>query len=213
MTVLHEMHLADPVDVDRRHRNAAATGGRDPLPASAYSGRGRPEVPIELAALASHCPDDRVEPDRLDAEVTFAAPSERLHDLLERQHRGHVVRLEPQPSSDLRQSAATALPREIRLCVLLWQSSVHHGLTTVVRRAAGGPIIGSDKTPTGIPCPGYAAHVTQVGAPRRPDARTGEHLGALRAGRIRDADCGGARPVRRLPGRTGVAVGVGACRE
>ncbi len=41
VAVLDEVQLADPVDVDRRHRLAAALGRGDPLPARAHAARGR----------------------------------------------------------------------------------------------------------------------------------------------------------------------------
>src|SRR4051812_38189564 len=91
VAVLDEVQLADPVDVDRRQRLAPPAGGGDPLPAAAHAGRGGAEGAVEHARRAVHGAHDRVERDLLHAEVALAAPPERRHHLLERQHGRHVV--------------------------------------------------------------------------------------------------------------------------
>ncbi len=83
MAVAHEVQVADPVDVDRRHRLAALAGLGDPLPAPAGAGRGA-EVAVELAAPAVDGPDDRVQRDHLLADVHARRGAERGHDLVER---------------------------------------------------------------------------------------------------------------------------------
>ena len=119
VAVLDEVQVADPVDVDRRHRLAAPAGGGDPLPARPHVGGGA-EVAVELAAAAVDGADDRVERDQLDAEVVLARAAERGHDLLEREHVGDVVGLRPELRDDPRQRAATTLAGEHRLRVVAW---------------------------------------------------------------------------------------------
>ena len=55
VAVLDEVQVAHAVDVDRRHRLAAAARGGDPLPARADVGGGA-EVAVELAAARSTVP-------------------------------------------------------------------------------------------------------------------------------------------------------------
>ena len=56
VAVLDEVQVADAVDVDRRHRLAAAAGGGDPLPAAADLVRRGPERAVELAGARSTVP-------------------------------------------------------------------------------------------------------------------------------------------------------------
>jgi len=49
VAVLDEVHVADPVDGDRRHRLAPALRLGDSLPAVAHPPRGRSEAAVELA--------------------------------------------------------------------------------------------------------------------------------------------------------------------
>jgi len=48
VAVLHEVQVADAVDVDRRHRLPAPARGGDPLPAPAQLRGRRPEVAVEF---------------------------------------------------------------------------------------------------------------------------------------------------------------------
>ena len=68
VAVADEVQVADPEDVDRRHRLAALARLGDPLPAPARARR-RAEVAVELAAPAVDGADDRVERDHLLADV------------------------------------------------------------------------------------------------------------------------------------------------
>jgi hypothetical protein len=88
--VLHEVELADSVDVDRRHRLALALREVDALPALTHAWRGWAEVAVEFARAVDG-PDDRVERDHLQAKGSLAHPAQRLHDLLEREDVVHVV--------------------------------------------------------------------------------------------------------------------------
>ena len=80
---LDEVQVADPEDVDRRHRLAALARLGDPLPAPAGA-RGGAEGAVELAAAAVDGADDRVERDHLLADVVRGCRAERGDDLLER---------------------------------------------------------------------------------------------------------------------------------
>ncbi len=104
VAVAHEVRAADPVDVDRRQRLAAAHRGRDPLPARAHARGGRPERAIE-AGLAVDRPDDRVDGDDLDREVALADAPERRDDLVEGQDQVEVARLARRPAAQPRASA------------------------------------------------------------------------------------------------------------
>ena len=125
VAVRHEVELADPVHVDRRHRLAAPARGRDPLPATAQRGGRGPELAVELVGPAVDGADDRVQRDRLHAEVALAAAAERGHDLLERQHDPHVVGLLAEPRDDAGQRAAPPLAAEAALGVLVGESGAH----------------------------------------------------------------------------------------
>jgi hypothetical protein len=92
MAVLHEVQFAHPVHVDRRHRLAAALGGGDPLPAGPDLARGRAEAAVELAAPVDRS-HDRVERDRLQAEIVLAAPSKGLYHLFEGEDEVDIARL------------------------------------------------------------------------------------------------------------------------
>ena len=133
VTILDEVEVADPIDVDRWHGLTASTSGRDPLPPAADAGRGRPELTVESAALPVDAANDRIQADRLKAEVSLAAAAEGGNYLLERQHRRDIVRLEPQTRRNPREGATPALAREVRLYVLLWRSSVRHSTRELVR--------------------------------------------------------------------------------
>ena len=109
VAVLHEVQLADPVDVDRRHGLAAALRGGDPLPARAHLAGGGAEAAVELAA-AVHGAHDRVERDHLLAEAALAAAAERGHHLLEREDHVHVARL----AAERAVRRASARPRRAR---------------------------------------------------------------------------------------------------
>jgi hypothetical protein len=102
MTVAHEVHVADPVHRNRRERLAAALGGRDPLPAPAHPWRRGPEAAVEVARAIDRA-DDRVQRDRLEAELDLAGHAERLHDLVEGQDQRDVVGLAAQPPAELGQ--------------------------------------------------------------------------------------------------------------
>ena len=160
VAVLHEVQLADPVDVDRRHLLAPAAGRGDALPAPAHPGRGGAERAVELAVGAVDGAHDRVERDGLHAEVALAAAPERRHDLLEGQHDRHVVGLAAQARGDRGQRAAAALPREDGARVGFGESGVHERLTIAPRRPPGA----GDR-----PCP--------------PPRRRGRRARAGRAGR------------------------------
>jgi hypothetical protein len=98
---------------------AASTSGGDPFPSAADAGRGRPELTVELAVLPPGAAYDRVQADRLKAEIAFAAAAEGGDHLLERQHRRDIVRLEAQTRHNPREGTTPALAREVRLYVLL----------------------------------------------------------------------------------------------
>ena len=125
VAVLDEVQLADAVHVDRRHRLAAPARRGDALPASAQLRRHGPELAVELADAPVDAADDRVERDRLHAEVVLGAAPERRDDLLEREHRRDVVGLVAQAGGDAREGAAPALAGEGRLRVLLRESGAH----------------------------------------------------------------------------------------
>ena len=113
--VLHEVQLADPVDVDRRHRLALALGQVDALPALADPRRGGAEVAVELARAVDG-PDDRVELDQLLAEPPLADAAERADDLLEREDVVHVVG-PAQARGQAREGAPAARAAEVVLSV------------------------------------------------------------------------------------------------
>ena len=72
VAVADEVHVADPVDVDRRHRLAAAHRLRDPLPAPlARGGRWGGSCGRTRAGAVDRA-DDRVEGDRLQAQPALA---------------------------------------------------------------------------------------------------------------------------------------------
>ena len=102
VAVADEVELADPEERDRRHRLAAALGGRDPLPARAQPLRGGAEAAVEVRRAVDGA-DDRVELDDLQAAIDLADAPERLDDLLERQDQPDVVGLAPQPARDVGQ--------------------------------------------------------------------------------------------------------------
>ena len=116
MAVAHEVQVADAVDVDRRHRLAAALRLRDALPALAQARRRRAEVAVELARAVDG-PDDRVDVDHLQSQRALAGPAERLDDLLERQDHGDVVGLAAQAGREQRQRPPAPGTREVRLGV------------------------------------------------------------------------------------------------
>ena len=137
VAVLDEVEVADPVDVDRRHRVAAPPRRGDPLPALAHRRRGGPELAVEVALAAVDRADDRLERDHLHAEVVLAAAPERADDLLERQHLRDVVGLGAQPGGDVGQRAAAALAVEVAACVGVREAGAHAALQATRRGAAG----------------------------------------------------------------------------
>jgi len=114
------VEVADPIDVDRWHGLTAPTGRGDSLPSAADAGRGRPELAVEFASSPVDAAYDRIQADRLKAEVPLATAPEGSNYLLERQHRRDIVRLEAQTRRNPRECATPALAREVRLYVLLW---------------------------------------------------------------------------------------------
>jgi hypothetical protein len=73
------------------------------------------ERPVEGAGGPVDGADDRVQRDLLDPKLGLAGPAERGHDLLERQHRRHVVGLRAQARDDPRQRPPPALTIEVGL--------------------------------------------------------------------------------------------------
>ena len=100
MAVDDEVQGADAVDVDRRHRLAAAGRGGDPLPAPAHPARGGPEAAIELARDVDRA-DDRVEVDRLQPQPPLPTTAKRGDDLVEREDQADVVGLATQAGGEL----------------------------------------------------------------------------------------------------------------
>jgi hypothetical protein len=102
VAVADEVHVADLERGDRGQRVAAAHHARDALPAPAHLRRGGAELAVEATALAVDGPDDRVERDRLQAEVALADAAELGHDLVEGQHDVDVAAGHPaQPAQRL----------------------------------------------------------------------------------------------------------------
>jgi hypothetical protein len=99
VAVADEVHVPDPVDVDRRHPLAAPDRLRDPLPPPLHAARGRAKAPIELAGAVDRA-DDRVERDRLEPEPPLALATERLDHLVEGQDQVYVARLSPEPARE-----------------------------------------------------------------------------------------------------------------
>ena len=126
VAVLDEVEVADPVDVDRRHRLAAAARLGDPLPALARL-RGGAEVAVEIALAAVDGADDRLERDHPDAEVLLARAAERGDDLLEREHERDVVGLGAELRDDAAEGPPPALAIERRLGVIPGHARAHRG--------------------------------------------------------------------------------------
>jgi hypothetical protein len=72
VSVLDEVELSNPIDLDRRKRLASPGSRGKPLPAWAQTPRCRSKSAVELAR-AIDCTYDRVELDRLKAQPAFAA--------------------------------------------------------------------------------------------------------------------------------------------
>ena len=132
VAVLDEVQVADPVDVDRRHRLALPLSQVDPLPALAHPRRGGPEGAVELARAVDGA-DDRVERDQLLAEPAFADAPERLHHLLEREDVVHVVRA-AEARGQPRERAPAARPAEVELGVRAGEACVPGRHSTSVTR-------------------------------------------------------------------------------
>ena len=135
VAVLDEVQLADPVDVDRRHRLAAAHRLRDPLPAPAQAPRGGAEAAVELARAIDRA-DDRVELDRLQPEPPLAALAERLDDLVEGQDDVDVVGLAAQALGEIGEPVAAARAAEVGVRVLVGEPGVHPAQRTPQRASA-----------------------------------------------------------------------------
>ena len=133
--VLHEVQLADPVDVDWRHRLALSLREVDALPALADARRGGAEPPVELPRPV-HRPDDRVEWDHLQAEPPLADAAQGLDDLLEREDVVHVVG-SPQPGGQTGERALAAGAAEVVLSVGARKPGVPGHRSRVLREAAG----------------------------------------------------------------------------
>jgi hypothetical protein len=160
VAVLDEVDLADLVEVDRRHRLAAAHRGRDALPARPHlRGRG-----AEVAVKALHPvdgPDDGVQRHDALAHEALLHAAQRADDLLERQDVVDVARLAPQPSPQPRQGEPAACSQEVVLGVgsrqtggarwhtrkvprvgtrvPSWRSRAPHRTTLMPKRRPGGP--------------------------------------------------------------------------
>ncbi len=124
MAVMHEMHVRDPVDLDRRHRLASPHRLGDPLPAALDPARGGTEAAVELAGPVNGS-DDRVEVDRREAEAPLALPSQGSHDLVEGEDHVDVAGLPPEPASEVRTNRPAACAAEIGLGVLTREAGVH----------------------------------------------------------------------------------------
>src|SRR5437764_13997163 len=68
VAIAHEIDLAHPHQIDRRHRVASAHRGGDLLPASSHALRGRTKAAIEVA-LAVDGADDQIELDDLEPDA------------------------------------------------------------------------------------------------------------------------------------------------
>jgi hypothetical protein len=134
VAVADEVEIADAVDRDRGERLAAPLGGRDPLPAAAHARGRRTEAAVEVARPVDGA-DDRVERDRLQAELHLADHAERLDDLVERQDQRDVVGLAPQPPAELRQQLGASRAREVVLRIGAGEAGavVHPGKATLPR--------------------------------------------------------------------------------
>src|SRR5947209_9927817 len=116
VAVPDEVHLADAVHGDRRQRVAAAHGGGDALPARAHPRRGRPELAVEAAAAVDGA-DDRVERDRVQAEVALAHASQRGDDLVEGEDHVDVPALAGQEAGEPGDGLPAARAQEVVLGV------------------------------------------------------------------------------------------------
>ena len=116
VAVLDEVDVADAVEVDGRHRLAAAHRGGDPLPARADLRRRGAEVAVK-ALHPVDGPDDCVERDDRQADVALLHAPERGDDLVERQDVVDVARLAAQPAPQPRQRQPPTGTQEVVLCV------------------------------------------------------------------------------------------------
>jgi len=126
MTVADEVHLADAVDADRRHRLPAAHRVGDALPARADVDRRRAELAVE-ARRAVHRSVDRVQRDRLQPDVALLDAPERGDDLLEGQDRVDVAGAASQPPAERRHDLPATRALEVVLRVLGRKAGVEPG--------------------------------------------------------------------------------------
>ena len=82
MAVLDEMAPANPVHLDGRKGLAAPLGQRQVHPAGPQPVGCGPEPPVEVPPSVERA-DDRVQRDRLQAEVALTAPAQRAHHLIQ----------------------------------------------------------------------------------------------------------------------------------
>src|SRR5918994_4188449 len=125
MSVLHEVQVADAVDVDRRHRRSTPARHGNALPPSANTTGCWPEPPIELVAAPIDRPDDRVERDLSHTEIALTDAPQRRDHRLEREHDRYVVTFAPQAGRELVQSLAATLASEDRSGVRFGEPGAH----------------------------------------------------------------------------------------
>ena len=116
VAVADEVHVADPVDVDRRQRLAPPGGLGDPLPALAVAAGAGAELRVEVAHLVERS-HDPVDGDDLQPERNLVDQAERLDDLLERQRLAVAALLEQYPGAERGDHLQAAGPQEVRLGV------------------------------------------------------------------------------------------------
>jgi hypothetical protein len=163
VAVLHEVDLADAVEVDGRHRLAAAHRRRDALPAGAHLRGGGPEVAVE-AALAVDGAHDRVQRHDLAPRVALLQAAQRVDDLLEREDVVDLAGLAPQPAAQPRQRQPPARAQEVVLGVGAGQSGAARRHTRKVLR------VGRRTPPCRTPCAAADKRCAEL-APRRRKSR------------------------------------------
>ena len=150
VTVLDEIHVADLVDLDRRHSTRPGAGHARRAPSVPDPGRevGR-KLRSKLAGTVDR-PDDRVERDRLQAEPSLSSAPERLDHLLEGEDQIDVAGLTPQARRKPRQHPAAACPRKVASRILAGKARVRHRSSLAPRLyfnfsvlTAGLPYVGS----------------------------------------------------------------------
>ena len=124
MAVLHEVQVTDAVHVDGRDRLTTALGERQPLPPLPDPAVGRPEPAVEVPA-GIHGPDDRLQPDRLEAEAALALAAQRRDDVVQRQDHVDVVGCPPQSLREPRQRLAAPRAQEVILDIRAGEARVH----------------------------------------------------------------------------------------